>query len=476
MTLNSPWEVTFTVTVDGTDISNRVLGMEFKQSICSPGGHLDIEVAPNALSVDIVPYMDVVVTIDGTKVFTGYTQNDVVARRPVQQTIVCEDAIAKVRDTWNTDMYLSSNGTQSISYWVSYFLSLAGVSSSVSSGGPTAPEKDFGITNALSEVTELLQFVNWQITTNANGVIVVGQNSKNYFDYSEIGVITYERETSDHWLRNRAVIIGASEESSVVVDNDVPELGTEIRAGIVASPYIYWPGTAHRLAWYLLNEFSNPWDVRHIETTGQPQIRVGSTVHFHHEWQGVVDDHYGLVTTLEWRINPDVGYMMVVTVDEKCPTFWITDTEPLILYCATEGRGVWRSNDNGVNWYNISGEELDNGDSHSYVKDIHVVKGESIIGSDDTVWAATLGGIWRTETGDAPWTNMTATYMDGKAQSMDWWGVRCGPFLSNRVYALGNYKADSIRWTIYMYISFDNGLTWSSYPVNSWDGVTITNP
>jgi len=168
---------------------------------------------------------------------------------------------------------------------------------------------------------------------------------------------------------------------------------------------------------------------------------------------------------------------MTITLDERCWAFWISDRRPSILYCATEGAGVWKTYDDGENWQDISGSDLNEG-LPSYVKAIHVVKGESIIGTDDTVWAATLGGIFKTETGSSPWTNMTEEYMDSTAQYIDWWGVLCGPANPEKVYCVGNYTASASnlpgigyipsRGVIYMYISEDNGLTWSSYVVNDY--------
>lgn len=464
----SIWPINFSLTIGGDDLSSYVVEMEFKSSLCSPMGHLDISVAPNQ-PYTINPYETVILYINGTKVFTGYTQNHVKGRLPIQESIFCEDALARVRDTWVDEPNLKSN-EESVTYWIEYFLNKAGVSYNVASGGPPVPEKEFGFVNALSEITDLLKYVNWQMTVTADGVVQVLSHGVDILNVNEINILTYERDRNDSWLRNRAVVFGYDQESTVELSSTVEYLEDEVRTATVASPEIYWPGTAYMLAWLILNEFSTPWDVRTVECSGNPDVRVGSTVHINHEWND--DDHYGLVTSLRWRISEDVGYLMQVTLDEKCPSYWVSDTPPNILYCATEGAGVWKTYNNGRNWFDISGKKLNTG-LPSYVKDIHVIKQESRLGSDDIIWAATLGGIFKTETGASPWTNMTSEYMDGKAQSIDWWGVISDPADKDKVYCLGNHLSDSIFWSIYMYITDDGGETWNSYKVNYWDGVNI---
>jgi hypothetical protein len=264
------------------------------------------------------------------------------------------------------------------------------------------------------------------------------------------------------------------------LDRYIAEIAGEVRAAIVASPDIIWPGTAYALAEIVLNEFSTPLDMIVLECPGNPEINLGDTVYVSDSWEG--HSRYGKVTGVQWHINERDGYKMTLSLDERCPSFWMMDIEPEILYCATEGAGVWRSNDDGNNWYDISGDELSSG-LPSYVKDIHVIKGISLIGSDDTIWAATLGGIFKTETGAYPWTNITENYMDTRAQEMDWWGVQVGPLDHDKIYCLGNSSEGATRLidedgnllgtipahsSIWMYISLDGGETWNSYRVNEY--------
>lgn len=473
------WPIDYSITIDSVDISQEIVSVTFKSGICNPIGQLEIVVNPN-LDFDVIPYQDVIIYIDNTKVFTGYVQTGVFSRRPYTQIMHCEDALSKVRDTWNHDMDIESHG-ESVEHWISYFLSLSDVSYAVASGGPAIDERLWGVTNAYQAIASLLKLVSWQLTTDADGVIHVQQNIRNAAAAIDIPRITYwERVQSDEWLRNRAVVLGRNKESSVIVDNYIEALDGEIRAAIVASPHIVWPATAYSMAWLMLNEFSTPLDTVTVECPGNPNIRVGSTVSVSDEWE----DHArnGLVTSCQWRISEREGYVMTLVLDEKCPSFWLSDVEPDILYCATEGEGVWKTYNDGESWFDISGDDLNSGAS-AYVKDIHVIKGLSLIGTDDTVWAATLGGIYRTETGAHPWTDITADFMDNKAQSIDWWGVQVGPIDHDKIYCLGNYDSPSTtvtddsgevvgtippRWTIYMYISLDGGTTWNDYIVNSY--------
>jgi len=470
------WPIDFSVTTDGDDITEYVIEMEFKTSICNPGSGLEIVIAPE-IDREIIPYEDVVVYINGTKVFTGYTQNNIRNREPTNQVLYCEDSIAKVTDTWNMDMYLESRG-ETIGHWIKYFLNLSQVSSSVSGAGALAPPKVFGIVQAFSTIKELMSLDAIQMTVDADGQIVV----KGHYIDSDAAItvdnmLSWERETDDSWLRNRCIVFGYGPEQTVDEMNYVPELNDngEIRTMIIASPDIYWPGTAQTLANIALSMFSTPWDTVTLDCPGNPDIRAGETVYIVDEWGGW--DRYGLVTSLSWRISEDVGYMMTITTDEKCPAFWISDTRPKILYCATEGAGVWKSFDD-TNWTDISGEEL----ADAYAKDLAVVKGESIIGTDDTVWVAATNGIFKTETGTSPWTNMTEN-MDGRAQNVTWSGIVVNPGTPEEVYCLGNYAAGPTklydiggayittlpaRTVIYMYITYNNGETWSRYTVNNY--------
>ncbi len=328
----SIWIINFLVTGDGNDLSEYVVKMEYKCSMCSPGGHLELEVAPDQ-PYTLESYQDIVVYINDVKVFTGYTQNNVKARLPTQQSIFSEDAISKVRDTWNTDPDLESRG-EPIEYWLTQFFIMSKVDYIVTSGGPPTPAKVFGITNVLSEVRNLMKYVGWQIVVDEDNIVQVQNFALDEDEAIDVNILSYERILNDHWLRNRAIVLGRNEEASVILDSYVEAIDGETRTAIVASPEIVWPGTAYLMAWYILNEFSTPWDVRTIECTGNPNIRIAKTVHVVHNWND--DNHYGLVTSLRWTINKDTGYTMQVTLDEKCPSYWLSDSIPNILYCATE--------------------------------------------------------------------------------------------------------------------------------------------
>lgn len=460
--------ISFQVLISGQDETEYIVDMAFKASLCNPIGQLEITIAPD-IDRDILPYEPVRVLLEGTRVFTGYAQTHIQARRPTTQRLLCEDALAKVRDSWNTNLTWESHGTESITYWIERFLNIADVNYTITGGGPPAPAKVWGPTNCYEAIKGLLKYINWQMAVNPSGTIKIET-----FEVNESAAITvdeiinYEHYRSDHWLRNRAIVIGRTPEASVILDIDVPELGGEIRSAIFASGEIIWPGTAYLMAWYMLNEFSTPWDVITVDIPGNPGIRLGSTVHITENWEGT--DRYGLVTSWQWRLNETDGYVVNLTIDEKCPSFWLADNEPNILYCSTDGEGVWKTYNNGKNWFDISGDDLVG--TASYVKDIHVIKGLSPIGTDDVIWAATLGGIYKAEMGGNPWTNITENMLDDRASHMDWWGVLTEPGDADKVYCLGNYLVDSVRYTIYMYISSNNGETWSSYPVNPYDFYT----
>lgn len=473
------WDINWQFIIGEEDLTDYVISIHYKSSLCAPACTMEVVLAPN-MERDVIPYETVVIYIDDVLVFTGYTQKEIMARRPVAQTVECEDSIAKVRDTWNYDQYLEANG-ESTNYWISYFLNLSGVSSSVQGGGPPIPPKRWGVINAYQAIAGMLKLVNWTMCVRPDGVVEVQYHGKNEATAIPVKHTSWERVIDDSWLRNRAVVLGRNEESSVIVDNDVPEIAGEIRSAIVASPDIIWPGTAYAMANLILNEFSTPLDQIVVECPGNPYINLTDTVYVSDSWEG--HSRYGKVTGLQWQINAKDGYKMVLSLDERCPSFWMADIEPIILYCALEGGGVWKTYNDGLSWFDISGEDLNSG-LPSYVKDIHVIKGLSLIGSDDTVWAATLGGIFRTTTGADPWTNITEEYMDTRAQGMDWWGVRVGPVDHDKIYCLGNSPDGATRVidtegnvlgtlparsSIWMYISLNGGETWNSYPVNSYD-------
>lgn len=459
----SIWTTNFQVTIGGHDLSSEIVSMHGKTSLCNPTGQIDIEVKPN-LSEDIDPYESVVIYIDGTKVFTGFTQTVTKSRMPHNQTITCSDPMIKVNDTYFTTVYTSHG--ENISYWIKKFLDLSGVGYQVSDGGaPTPPDKTWAYTSARDAIVDLLRLENWQIKVDPDGVINVQafplDTSNPRFTLDEL--LSFERHKSDSYWRNRAVVIGRNEESSVVQDQSIPQLGDEIRAAVVASPDIIWRGTAHTMAALILNEFSRPLDIITVEIEGEPTIHVGDSARVVESWSDT-DETY-LVTAVDWRIDAS-GYVTTVTLNERCPSFWLADREPEILYCATEGYGVWKTYNDGVSWFDISGEDLNSGQP-SYAKDIHVIKGESLVGTDDTVWAATLGGIFKTETGADPWTHITEEYMDSQAQAMDWWGVQTEPLEANKVWCVGNYYNNTQRRNeIWMYKSQNGGETWSKYWVN----------
>lgn len=431
--------------VNGVDLSNYVVTSERNHCVCNPVASLKLLMEPN-LPFTILPYQPMTFYENGVKVFTGYAYSVAKKRMPIECTVECMDELIRAKDYWFAKRY-ASNG-ESVGSWVNRFLDMSGIADrSISAGAAYQVFPGFGwqYMAALDAIVQTLQMCPYQIYADRNGTVRLVEMTRKKPTITISGYIEYERKRSDRWIRNRAVVLGAT---GIVADKfrSNPYLPNEVRTVVVATGQIYNAATASRIADEMLDEFQNPLDIKTVTIPGNPNLEIGQTARLIDSWSSY--DAECVITSINTFYGAKT-YETEVTLDERCPNFWGWDRPPpeyTSMYCGTWGRGVWRSDDTGRTW---SQTELKN----KQVYAIHVV-------DDDTVWASCKHGVFYTSTAGASWTtqNMGAPVdRVGVSESDLFWPGVVAASSGSAVYALaGSLISDGI----WIYWTTDDGLNW----------------
>lgn len=440
--------------VDGNDISSYVTSVERRQSVCNPVGEATVGLSSN-LPNRINTFEDVEIYENGTKVFTGYTTCVVKARMPVKATLTCSDVLVKAKQTWLSGEYVS-NG-ESVKYWVRKFLNKSKIDKkSLEKGASYQVYPGFGWSHmtAFEAILQTLQMCPFQIYANRDGRVKLTRLDKSEPVKTIDSYISYERTRNDGWIRNRAVVMGYDDLSADVVWPN-PYLPGEVRTVAVATGEIYNAALAYQIAEEMLYEFKNPWDVKVVTIPGDPDLEVGQTIHFKDQWSGYESNC--VIVSLNSLYEAET-YQTELSLDERCPNFWGWDNPPpefMTMYCATWGRGVWKSINSGRNW-----DQTNLGDL--YVYDIEVT-------TEDRVWAACFDGVYYTYTGGDDWTKQSmgapTDLRAGEAiteADLYWVSIQSGNFNSNLTYALAGVVGGGGIWVYYQ-----------TYPGTAWHNTRV---
>lgn len=440
------------VTINGSSYTSYVVSIERTHSICEGMATGNIELSFGASLPDT--YDPVVIEELGTKVFTGYVVNVTKGRMPIEYIVEIADPVIRLADYWTETLYESTGETAE--YWIGFFCDLAGVSYQFDvSYNRIVPDNTDGsgiewqYSSALTIIRELLVIGGFYMWSDADGVIHfsdinTGRNS------NDPDILSINRVRSITPSRNKAIVFG-KRPISASAQQAVEGLDWE-KTAVVASPYVETTAYAQDLASKMMTHFARQSDVIQMQIIGIPSLRVGQELHYFDSWLGL--DDYGIVVKLSSRMENN-GYTMVVTINELCPFIWgymqvvvVTVT----LYAGTAGQGVWRTQNLGVSWEDITSDIPSNS---------HYINGISASGA--VVWAATEGGVYYTSNGAATpsgvtWTSKTPSPLPSGVTATNWTDVEIDPNDSQTVYVLMD---DETNYRVYMHKTDDNGSTWS---------------
>jgi hypothetical protein len=440
---------TITLKVNGNDLSDYVVSSSRKHSLINPIAELELQMTPD-LPITIEPYQDVEFYECGTLVFTGYTQERVKKRMPVESTLICNDVLIRAEDYWLVDNYIS-DGENTVK-WIKKFLKKCGLSdvdTNVYKETKVYPGYGWSKVSSWQAITTTLEMTPYQVFANHDGSVNIHEvYRKQTPDHTLRDFISFERKFSDSTLRNRVVVFGNGFAVEEYKANEYL-LPNELRTAAAGTGQIHNPALAEDIAEDMVEHFSKPLDVKIIEMQGDPDYKIAQTVDVYEPTSGYSRSDC-LITGLTSTYNSDSGYTVELTLDEKFGRFWGWDREFYpetypILYCGTWGEGVWKTTgDNSWAQTNLS---------TTNVNAIYVV-------DEDTVWAACTDGVYYTEDAGDNWTQSsmpTPEYAgDTTVSDLNWVDVEVDIGDTDKVYVLAG--AD---YKVWIYSTNNKGDTWT---------------
>jgi len=403
------------------------------------------------------PYDEVVITEDGTKTFTGYMANVGHSRMPPARVINCQCPLKKVNDYWFTSF---STGGSLVPTLIDNIMTEVGVSYSINDSYtyPTA-EQEWANTSAMDVFRSLLTMAGWQAYSDADGVIQIGVLDRGSVDHAFTDLINVESARDDSWIRNAIAVYGAPGIST-------KQYGTGYeafeRAGAFANPLIGTTTAAIDVAAKALDLFNSELHVVRAEVVGDPDVRIGQTASVTESFTEL-STHIDVITTLRSSMSTK-GYMLDVTMGERCPTIWGFGAIQY-LYAATGGSGVYRSEDYGSTFTAANGM----GGGALFGDALYVNAIEVDASSRLTVWAATRDGIYRTlDGGQSTWSYMDPgdleLYTGGSMSSgsVVWYDVDQNELQPSDLYFIGTDHDSQESWIV-KYVSTSG--SWANWNI-----------
>lgn len=354
--------MTISGTINGNSIAGYVRSLKRMGNLCAPPQTATILLSPNFPHAVTVSDQ-VIIYENGTRTFTGYVTRVSLTRPEYGLTVACDDTYTRatsffIEDSITTghdanDQPIPNYTPQMTAYWIGYLCGLCGLDYTVDGFQyPVPAGVQIGLRTVAESLLDIIAYSTQYVYVNPNGVaefkrIAKGSPSVTFTDF-----IDFEWKKDDEWTRNVVKVYGYSGDglrpnSRIFVSKSVsiPEIVPD-RVTAVATPLIQTYGEAERVADYLLDELGAVTEVASGTIVGDPTVRIGQVARMVHD--GV--DLTGIITSLEvtWDEN---GYVMVVTIGERCPRIsgWSYAAPP--VYAGTTGHGVYKSTDGGQTWF-----------------------------------------------------------------------------------------------------------------------------
>ena len=380
------------VTIGETEYYTNTVAVEY--SICKSKGSASF-ILDTALRDEIVTFEDVVIEVDGEAIFTGIVEEITDSRFPDSCTVEASSEIIKAERTWYKDEKISYG--EAASHWAGVFLGMSKISNYTVSIADTAIYEghSWGIQTAIESLINIAQIVDARIYVDRHGQVHFQSLKTSGTDFT---ITLYESKEflfTNQLCRNKVVVFGFEVTAIASGSNSYIPSG-DTRAVAISSSLIQTQYTANAVASKILSTFNKPLQIYTYVIEGEPTLSVNNFV--------VTPDSSGAITSLKHSID-ESGFRTTVTIGEVCPNFFGMDIieEVFPLYASLISNGVWRSDNDGDSWYDISGTAL----LGTTVKSIH---------SDGTyLWAITENGIYKSSTKDGAWTicSISSAFTDG---------------------------------------------------------------
>jgi hypothetical protein len=326
--------------IGGNDVSAWIMDTERTEKLCSPGQAWLISLTRNC-PYTILPWHQIVLREEGTKVLTGYVSavSDEFSKKP---HLVVEgiDTWKRATDYWITAEYETSG--DDILGLIAYFLNMCGLDYSIN-GEWWIPMPD-GLVIPIQPISEILTklaaAVNLFYRIDEDGVVQVGDvvnDGGSGPDISTgVNLLNFDLIESDYRARNKVIVWGPNDYAVVRMDEDWAVVDHTM---VYANPYI---PNANTLANSFLQSLHTLERVKTCEVLHDPDRRVGQKVSITAPtFTG--DD---ICTTLHSRYSKS-GKTMTAIHGERCAIFGGPgpNQDGKDMMVATYECGVWRCKD-----------------------------------------------------------------------------------------------------------------------------------
>jgi len=338
-------------TIDG--VTYNVVSVDVKYSICKHRGYATLEIDYTKLSA-ITTFDPVSITVDSVDIFVGFVETIDYGNFPYTLVINAESAIIKAERTWFESEYVSNGET--VATWLGTFLSKAQITDTEISVDniPVYEGHSWSFSTCLEAITNICQITNSRFYPTRTGKTVIKKlNTSGVADYTVTNYENIEILFSTDVTRNKAVVYGANNVYVSMSSTNPYLVAGETRTVAISSSLIQTTATAQRIAGELLLNFNDAMRLYTFTVEGQPQLSLNDYV--------VYGDVGGAITSLRHVYN-DKKFITEISFGELCPTFYGVDILPPetypYLYASATSNGVWKSNEDGDTWTNISGTAL----------------------------------------------------------------------------------------------------------------------
>jgi hypothetical protein len=471
-------ELVCTAVVNGTDISPYVTSIRRTGDICQGVSSLDITLDSSYDGV-IYPNETVFVEEYGYRKFTGYVNGFTRSVSPAQSVVACSDVLKRAKTYFLSESIYSSG--QTVSYWIDYFLDLAGLPFRIvdQTSEVVPPDTVFELDYVLEIVKKLCSTQGWVLFADELGIVHAGDylsyGTPTYIFSQGTNLLSVDHQINDGWLRNKIVVWGNGDVMATVEHLDNPYLGGETRAAAIYSQRITTNAQAATIAGELAADMSVPYDSKAcgVASEGLNFPIVGDTVLVFEDFTDLGQSC--IVTTLDDTMGP-ATHVGNFGLDAKCPYYWGWGSGVIpisgAVYLGHKDAGVYR--------YSISSDtavQRNNGLTGT-AQNVHDLKVDPHSYGDGRrrLWLTSEAGVYKSEDDTQSWSKVTLPNPINAAgdspapsvASLEWYSVEFDKVYSRVVYILAGTTSPCRLW---LYVTKDGGVTWTSIALHAHSDV-----
>ena len=328
---------TLSVVIGGNDVSSSIISLTTEQDICRVAQTFEVALKPT-LATSFDPWDSVVIAINGTNRLTGYVNEVVKGRVPTEFVVRGMDKMKLALDmfvpnTWTSGSYLSEDvevigEPQDAGWWIDFWLGEAGITSSgsVETGSTVPVDTENPLVWTYTAVSDIIQEClgyaggGYTVIVDGSGVAqIAAKTIGGGTTHSLTSTLAFSRSEDDSWLRDRAVVFGATSGSAPVVVEKPDDPSACTKAVALSSDLIKTEARAEEIAEAILDFFDDTLDIKRCEVVGDENVWLGHTASVSDSWTGY--SGRGLITSIETSVD-DRGFRQLVSVDEKCGFVW----------------------------------------------------------------------------------------------------------------------------------------------------------